>query len=99
MTDYTTPTLRNAIEDQLHDLCLQQMAADVVEAELAQWHYDKYTDAIITTVVEYLERAMPGDDIDEELSGRYDLVIPQEVAGYRVCVSQVKAILNELRSV
>ena len=39
-------------------------------------------------------KMLPKDDIDAELSARYDLNIPEEVEGFRVAIRLVAVIFN-----
>ena len=41
---------------------------------------------------------LPKDDIDEELSAQYDLVIPQGVDGYRVAVDETIEAIRKVLS-
>lgn len=46
-----------------------------------------------------LLEAMPHpDEIDEELSAQYDLIIPEETEGFRVAIKLVTAIIEQMRT-
>ena len=50
---------------------------------------------LLKTILDAIEAKLPKDDIDEELSAKYDLTVPDGVHGFRVAIKAVKEALEQ----